>query len=89
MNFKSKVHKTKVCILMSISNIFIKVIHLVRDPRGIYRSMIKSPSTWADAMDLRRTCELMEDDLSLEKDLPESRYVRRGNSELSKSVFAV
>ena len=51
-----------------------QVVHLVRDPRALYASMLKRPKMWrhlTDRMGLH--CDRIADDLALEDIIPKER----------------
>jgi len=68
----------------------VKIVHLVRDPRGILNSRESRPNIAKDAKIL---CDNMEEDLRLEKTLPSSKYIRVKYEDLvdqpSKTVFSI
>ena len=53
---------------------FKKVVHLVRDPRAILSSMLHERKTWSKTIaDFKEACDLMYEDLTMEKNIPSSR----------------
>ena len=53
----------------------LKVIHLVRDPRAMLASMLRSKPTWSQKIAyFKDYCNQMLDDLTMAKTMPRSRY---------------
>jgi len=55
----------------------IKVVHLVRDPRGMIGSMLRQPEEWTNRLQsYQKVCRQLEEDLELERTLPQGNYLR-------------
>jgi len=55
----------------------VKVVHLVRDPRGMIGSMLQQPEEWTTRLgSYKGICSQMETDLELEKSLAPGNYLR-------------
>ena len=53
--------------------IILKVIHLVRDPRAIFASMMHEKQTWDPNSHFKEFCVLMQEDIAMGKSMPRSR----------------
>lgn len=54
--------------------ILVQIVHLVRDPRGMFNSMEKKTDTWQDVLQQRKDwCRVMQQDIQLEEVMPKDR----------------
>ena len=52
----------------------LQIVHLVRDPRGMFNSMEQKTDTWQDVLQQRKDwCRVMQEDITLEEVMPKDR----------------